>query len=150
MYFPKVTLLYYIKISVCLSPDQGGSKQIFTSTQGRCSLHWFRGEAALHDPQVLRVACVPSSPQISYLTTITTIHSRTKNTQKNAQPVPQISRAEASGWCDTTIGGLDLIQSGPFHICLWLQRALYSVKSQLFRDLLCWWKGSLITAALCV
>lgn len=104
MHFPKETLLYDIKTAVCVNPDQGGSKEISTSTHSSCSLHWFRGEAALHDPHVLRVARVPSSPQIFYLTTIIKIHSRTKNMQKNARPVPQISWAEASGWCDAPKG----------------------------------------------
>lgn len=86
---------------VLMNPDQGGSKWISASTRGSCSHHGFRGEGALHDPHVLRVACVPSSPQISYLITITRIHSRTKTHTKNPLSVPQISWADACGWCDT-------------------------------------------------
>lgn len=77
----------WIKVNLCIN-----TRQLFT-----CG---FRGEGALHDPHVLRVARVPSSPQISYLTTITTVHGWTK-TQKSPRSAPQISRADACGWCDT-------------------------------------------------
>lgn len=91
--------MIWTQLSV-LNPDQGGSKWKSVSTLGSCSHHRFRGEGALHDPHVLRVARVPSSPQISYLITITTIHSRTRTQKENPRSVPQISWADASGWCD--------------------------------------------------
>lgn len=100
MQFPKATPLHNMNTVVFMNPDPGGSKRISASTRGSCSHHGFRGEGALHDPHVLRVDCVPSSPQISYLITITTIRGRTK-TQRNPRSVPQISRADACGWCDT-------------------------------------------------
>lgn len=94
MQFPKATLTQYEHNFVFTNPDQGGSKWISASTRGSCSHHGFRGEG-------LYMILVPSSPQISYLTTITTIHGRTK-TQKIPRLAPQISWAEACGWCDTT------------------------------------------------
>lgn len=94
MQFPKATLTQYEHNFVFTNPDQGGSKWISASTRGSCSHHGFRGEG-------LYMILVPSSPQISYLTTITTIHGWTK-TQKIPRLAPQISWAEACGWCDTT------------------------------------------------
>lgn len=100
MQFPKATPSQSMNAVVSVNVDQGGSKWISASTRGSCSHCGFRGEGALHDPHVLRVARVPSSPQISYLTTITTVHGWTK-TQKSPRSAPQISRADACGWCDT-------------------------------------------------
>lgn len=143
--YPKATSLHDINTFVCLNPYQGGSKWISASTRGSCSHHWIRGEGALHDPHVLRVASVPSSPQISYLTTITTIHGWTK-TQKNPRSVSQISWADASGWSDTaaeaqTSYSQTLSTSAPSY-------GRHFVKTQLFRDLLCWCRAGLIMALL--
>lgn len=100
MQFLKVTPLHNMNTVVFMNPDQGGSKWISASTRDSCSHHGFIGEGALHEPHVLRVARVPSSPQISYLITITTIHGWTKNT-KNPRSALQISWTDACGWCDT-------------------------------------------------
>lgn len=90
---PKATQTQHQHNSLFTNPDQGGSKWISASTQGSCSHHRFRGEG-------LYMILVPSSPQISYLITITTIHGWTK-TQKIPWSAPQISQAEACGWFDT-------------------------------------------------
>lgn len=117
---------------VCLGPHPGGSNWTSTSTLSSCSHHWFRGEGALHDPHVLKVARVPSSLLISYLTTITT-HTHTQN------PLDLLSR---NLWVVQRQGS-DLIQSGPPHIWPELRWALYPIRAQLFRDspfLLCRWR----------
>lgn len=89
---PIATPTQYEDNSVFTKPDQGGSKWISASTRGSCWHHRFRGEG-------LYMILVPSSPQIFYLTTITTTHSWTK-TQKIPRSALQISWAEARGWCD--------------------------------------------------
>lgn len=110
--FPKATLQHDENTFDIMNLNPGGSKGISASTQGSCSHCGFRGEGALHDPHVLRVACLPSSPQISYLRTITTIHSQTK-TQGKSLVGPSDLLSGGLWVVRCCQGGLDLIESGP-------------------------------------